>query len=91
MKIKLFSAAFMTCFIAMSLFMGSCKKEETPTKTKMEGVWMVTAATDDGGQSFTLSFVERKSVVWRFSIERRARAYIGRGRCGRGAFQGVGA
>jgi len=50
MKIKLFSVAFMTCFIAMSLFMGSCKKEETPTKTKMEGVWMVTAAFDGAGQ-----------------------------------------
>ncbi len=40
-------------FIVSALFLGSCTKEkdQTPTKTKMEGVWVVKEAYDSSGVS----------------------------------------
>jgi len=43
------TSAFFAILIAFALMLSSCTKEETPTKTLMEGVWQVTAAQDDQG------------------------------------------
>lgn len=45
------SKIFICSLISISFFFSSCLKDETPTKTKMEAVWEVTAATDETGAS----------------------------------------
>lgn len=41
------------CIIVLFTFLASCLEEETPTKTKMEGVWEVTAVYDESGNNIT--------------------------------------
>jgi hypothetical protein len=68
MKNKIFSLSLFLSVIVLTLFFSSCKKEETPTKTKMEGVWMVTAATDDAGQDI-LSKIKFPIVAFHLSSD----------------------
>ncbi len=46
-KNKLFYAVILALFVSITIT--SCTKDETPTKTKMEGVWVVTEAYDSSG------------------------------------------
>jgi hypothetical protein len=39
--------------ILFFIFLSSCVKDETPTKTKMEGVWEVTEVYDESGTNIT--------------------------------------
>ncbi len=45
------SKIFLSLFILTLFLFSSCLKDETPTKTKMEGVWEVTGAYDEAGVS----------------------------------------
>jgi hypothetical protein len=45
------SRLFILFIILISFSFSSCLKDETPTKTKMEGLWEVTAAYDEAGVS----------------------------------------
>lgn len=40
---------FLICFSSFTLFSGSCVKEETPTRTRMQGNWHLTSAQDESG------------------------------------------
>ncbi|HNW98556.1 MAG TPA: hypothetical protein PKK00_09130 [Bacteroidales bacterium] len=40
-------------FVIFFIFFSSCLKDETPTKTKMEGVWEVTAVYNEQGTNIT--------------------------------------
>jgi hypothetical protein len=44
---KLFFAVLVA--VVMSFMFNACTKDETPTKTRMEGVWLVTEAYDSSG------------------------------------------
>lgn len=49
MKLKIYHIRFSLLLIFLISFFSSCLKEETPTKTKMEGVWEVTNVYDENG------------------------------------------